>query len=226
VPAYPHPPITKTAKTVKMKTGRAWIRWRSASENCPALGRALHRDVSRCDPLLLKIFMAANDKGTRCAKATHMRQSRNHRHATPPGARKHRQSLQSDTVNSSRGPFLQIKVRETPKTLDVAQNRSVPHWHRIATADSDSGEHLPPSSRTPSPCKSRYKCLFRKGRTSDRMREPLFCVSANLRGWRNGELRVISNAVPRFFFPAAVWRARDVERDLLFSDPESPRPSG
>jgi hypothetical protein len=31
------------------------------------------------------------------------------------------------------------------------------------------------------------------------------------------------NAVPRFFFPAAVWRARDAERDLLLAvDPRKP----
>jgi len=29
--------------------------------------------------------------------------------------------------------------------------------------------------------------------------------------------RVIPNEVPRFFFPAAFWRARDAERDLLFA---------
>src|SRR5271168_4855482 len=32
------------------------------------------------------------------------------------------------------------------------------------------------------------------------------------------ESRVIPNEVPRFFFPAAVWRARDAERDLLSMD--------
>jgi len=30
--------------------------------------------------------------------------------------------------------------------------------------------------------------------------------------------RVIPNGVPRFFFPAAGWRARDAERDLLFAE--------
>src|SRR5271168_2913991 len=30
-------------------------------------------------------------------------------------------------------------------------------------------------------------------------------------------MRVIPNEVPRFFFPAALWRARDAERDLLFT---------
>jgi hypothetical protein len=29
------------------------------------------------------------------------------------------------------------------------------------------------------------------------------------------EVDVIPNEVPRFFFPAALWRARDAERDLL-----------
>jgi hypothetical protein len=31
-------------------------------------------------------------------------------------------------------------------------------------------------------------------------------------------LRAIPNGVPRFFFPAAVWRARDAVRDLLFAE--------
>jgi hypothetical protein len=32
---------------------------------------------------------------------------------------------------------------------------------------------------------------------------------------RKNNERVIANAVPRFLFPAAVWRARDAERDAL-----------
>ena len=45
-----------------------------------------------------------------------------------------------------------------------------------------------------------------------------------LRGLRSiveratSEQLVIPNGVPRFFFPAAVWRARDAERDLLFAE--------
>jgi hypothetical protein len=38
---------------------------------------------------------------------------------------------------------------------------------------------------------------------------------------RNSEQRVIPNGVPRFFFPAAVWRARDAERDLLSAETAS-----
>jgi hypothetical protein len=32
-----------------------------------------------------------------------------------------------------------------------------------------------------------------------------------------GNQLVIPNEAPRFFFPAAVWRARDAVRDLLFA---------
>jgi hypothetical protein len=35
---------------------------------------------------------------------------------------------------------------------------------------------------------------------------------------RKSELGVIPTVVPRFFFPAAVWRARDGETDLLFAE--------
>src|SRR5208282_4811888 len=35
---------------------------------------------------------------------------------------------------------------------------------------------------------------------------------------RTSGLRVVPNGVPRFFFPAALWRARDAQRDLLFAE--------
>ena len=46
------------------------------------------------------------------------------------------------------------------------------------------------------------------------------CVSAAILRRRSAKkiARVIPNEVPRFFFPAAVRRARDAERDLFFAN--------
>jgi hypothetical protein len=62
-----------------MKTANACSRHSNASENRQGPGRALNGDVSRWRSLVLKIFIAANDNRTRCAKATHVQESPNHR---------------------------------------------------------------------------------------------------------------------------------------------------
>jgi hypothetical protein len=103
VPAYPQPPITNI---VKMKTAIANSRCGNPSENSAvltrALGCALDFDASRRDPLRLKIFMAAYDKRTRCAKATQMQPSQNYRDHQRVDAPNHRQSPQPMIVNGSR----------------------------------------------------------------------------------------------------------------------------
>jgi hypothetical protein len=42
---------------------------------------------------------------------------------------------------------------------------------------------------------------------------------------RKKEPRVIPNVVPRFFFPAEVWRAWDTARDLLFTSSQNRGPA-
>src|SRR5271156_6807118 len=53
---------------------------------------------------------------------------------------------------------------ETQKVLVITENRSVPHWHRIATANSDLGEHLPTPSLAPRAVSGGYE---RHSRTVD-----------------------------------------------------------
>jgi hypothetical protein len=89
------------------------------------------------------MFIATNDKRPRCAEATHLQQSRNNHSHAQAGEPERVQRPQSMMVNSSRGAHVQIEMRETHKILIVAEKLLVPHWHRIATADSDWGEHLP-----------------------------------------------------------------------------------
>src|SRR5271170_8485764 len=95
VPAYPQPP---SVNAIKKETVRTRSRSRNVSENCEALGRALHRGASLRDRLLRKMFMAAHDKRTRCAKAAQDWQSRNHGSHAQGDAPEHRQTPQSEMV--------------------------------------------------------------------------------------------------------------------------------
>jgi len=101
------------------------------------------------------------------------------------------------------GAFRRNEPPGMRKILSQSENRQVPQWNTIPAADSDSGEHRPMRSRTHSPGafsrKVRYECLMWKRAAS--------APEAMLR--RKSAAPVIPNAVPRFFFPAAFWRARD-----------------
>jgi hypothetical protein len=224
VPAYPQPPI---ANIVKMKTAHA-ISPCNASENSAALGRALHRDVSLHRSLVPKMFIAANNKRTQCAKAAQDWYSGNHCSDTRPAAEYHRQTPQSVMVNSSCGAFLQVEMRQTQENSVAAQNRSVPHWHRFAVADSDLGERRP--ERVPWPRKSRDECLFRRRRASESARAPLFCVSASP-GSLNHQVACHPERSPALFLSRPVPRSRDRtgagrSKGSAFLEPESSQPSG